>query len=700
MSFLAPLFLLGAAAVALPVIFHLIRRSSRERVPFSSLMFLLPTPPQVTRRSRLENILLLLLRCAVICLLAFAFARPFLSRPVTADPAANAGQKILVLLDTSASMRRPGVWEEAVEKAKAVFNSASAADQVACLAFDHATTTVLDFEQWALMPQGERAALSGKQLDALTPGWGSTRLGNALMNSCELFESTDKDELEHRRIVLITDLQEGSKLDGLQGFEWPQRMEVQVEIVGAKGNSNAGLHLASDPGHDDFAAPTGDAGLRLRISNSSDSKREQFQIGWRRPGQDGFVGGTIDAYIPPGQSRVVTAPVPEANLAVDRVALTGDDQEFDNTLFVAPAKTEQSKILFLGSEPETDPTQSLFYLRRAFPETRSLAVEVVARNPGTVLEDAELAEASLLVVNDVLPEEQVKAVRKYLEKDKAVLVPLSKLSLTPTLGAIIGQPQLAAEESADASYAMLGQIDFEHPLFAPFADSRYSDFTKIHFWKHRRLGLDEVSGTRIIARFDNGDPAIAEIPVGKGRVWVLTSGWSPDDSQLALSSKFVPLLYAMLEQGGALSEQRSHYVVGDVVNLPGASGAVTIRKPDTSEVQLSEAERFTGADQPGVYMITSVQPPARFAVNVAPEESRTAPMPVEDLERLGLPLERLAGSSPGQAKKRMEHLQSAELEGRQKLWRWLIVAALVVLVMETWLAGRVTRRPATVAVET
>jgi hypothetical protein len=34
------------------------------------------------------------------------------------------------------------------------------------------------------------------------------------------------------------------------------------------------------------------------------------------------------------------------------------------------------------------------------------------------------------------------------------------------------------------------------------------------------------------------------------------------------------------------------------------------------------------------------------------------------------------------------------LEGRQKLWRWLIVAALAVLLVETWLAGWITRRAA------
>ena len=78
MSFLTPLYVLGLAAVIAPLVFHLIRRSPRGEVPFSSLMFLTPTPPRLTRRSRLDNLLLLLLRAAALCVLAFAFARPFL----------------------------------------------------------------------------------------------------------------------------------------------------------------------------------------------------------------------------------------------------------------------------------------------------------------------------------------------------------------------------------------------------------------------------------------------------------------------------------------------------------------------------------------------------------------------------------------------------------------------------------------------
>ena len=130
MSFLAPLFLLGGLAVALPIVFHLIRRTSKEKMTFSSLMFLQPTPPRVTRRNRLENIFLLILRCLVLCLLALGFARPFLQKPMVPDPETGAGRKIIVLVDRSASMRREGMWPDAVAKAEEVLRKTVPADQV------------------------------------------------------------------------------------------------------------------------------------------------------------------------------------------------------------------------------------------------------------------------------------------------------------------------------------------------------------------------------------------------------------------------------------------------------------------------------------------------------------------------------------------------------------------------------------------
>jgi hypothetical protein len=84
-------------------------------------------------------------------------------------------------------------------------------------------------------------------------------------------------------------------------------------------------------------------------------------------------------------------------------------------------------------------------------------------------------------------------------------------------------------------------------------------------------------------------------------------------------------------------------------------------------------------------------------VNSDPSESRTAPLAVEELERLRLPLQASSPEAIKREEERRVRMQAAELEQRQKLWRWLIVGALAVLILETWLAGWLTRRQAQTA---
>src|SRR6185436_10184346 len=219
--------------------------------------------------------------------------------------------------------------------------------------------------------------------------------------------------------------------------------------------------------------------------------------------------------------------------------------------------------------------------------------------------------------------------------------------------------------------------------------------TKIHFWKYRRLDAKAFPGARSVAKFDNGDPAVLEVPVGKGRVLVLATGWQPEDSQLALSTKFVPLLYSALDYSGAATPPPEQYRVGDVVPLISAAATGTsgssVRAPDGSELNLSVGEtNFSRTMTPGIYNVAS-QPPKRFAVNLDAAESRTAPLPVDEFERLGMPMAHASATVAHEAARKVQ-LQTAELEGRQKLWRWFIVATLAVLLMETWLAGRTARR--------
>ncbi len=76
MSFLYPAFLLGAIAIAIPIVLHLLRRDVAPEVPFTAVRLLRRSPIQRSRRRRLQDLLLLAARVAALLLLAAAFARP------------------------------------------------------------------------------------------------------------------------------------------------------------------------------------------------------------------------------------------------------------------------------------------------------------------------------------------------------------------------------------------------------------------------------------------------------------------------------------------------------------------------------------------------------------------------------------------------------------------------------------------------
>ncbi len=701
MSFLTPFFLLGGLALAGPILYHLVRRTTRENRRFSSLMFLQPSPPRLSKRHRLEHILLLILRCAALALLALGFARPFLRQTPIDDPTVAQPRRIVVLLDISASMRRDGVWAAARTKVEEILRRVGPADHVAIFPFDKQAKALVSFEDWNRTPPADRVAFAVGRVGGITPGWSGTHLGNALVTAAEALGENEEGKAAPgpRQIVLVTDLQAGSRLDALQAYEWPKGVELVVDAVKARNVTNAGAQLVAD-GPDSNRAV--DAPVRVRVTNATESTREQFKLGWTRAAGAGaagiaaseFIGTPLDAYVPPGQSRVFSVPVPKGVTGLEQISLRGDDEDFDNTVFFIPPAQQRSTALWIGRDGAGDTKQPLFFLGRAFSETPRVAVQVVAASPAVPLLPTDVKAANIIFISDVISPETAAALRDEVTAGKTVvLVPkTADAAMNATVGALLGAPGVRLDEARPTNYAMFADIDFQHPLFAPFADPRYSDFTKIHFWKFRRLDPTTVPGLRVVAKFDTGDPALVELPVGKGRVYLLASGWHPEDSQLAVSSKFVPLLWSLLEQAGGVSNLGTQFAVGDSVTLPPEIAAATIRLPGGANEPLAAGvASFAQTERPGIYELAGGVRAQRFAVNLDANESRTTPLGADELEQLGVPVARGKTDATAPVENKTI-LQGLEAEGRQKLWRWFIAATLAVLLVESALAGWTARR--------
>ena len=704
MSFLYPLFLAGIAAVSLPIILHMIRRQTRKRVTFSSLMFLRTAVPRFKNRSHLENLPLLILRCIILCLLAFAFSRPFFPREA-GDARVPVARRIVLLLDASASMRRTGMWNRAISEAQSALRDVSGADRVCVMKFDQGTETLIGFEQWDAMESARRTAVAAEQLSKLSPGWASTNLGQALVSAAEAIEDDEVNDEQQKyrthRIVLISDLQKGSSVEALQAYEWPEALELELKLIDAAGSTNAALQLITS--RDQPARKAGDELPRIRITNTPDAAAERFALSWAGENPAGTSDRKTEVYVPAGHSVVVRAPQRTDNSAPGKLILTGDDHDFDNALYMAPRLTHKVNILFMASDSAGDFEGMLYYVQRAFRATGSIDPAVISRSAENLTE-ADVTAAHLIIAADAISPEHIGPVRRYLESGRTVLLVMKSPDSAKTIAALAGIESIESQEADVSTYAMLNRIEFKHPLLAPFSEPRFGDFTGIHFWKHRQIKVDDLPDAEVLAWFDSNDPALFELHVSKGSLLVLASGWHPSDSQLALSSKFVPLLYSVLEYGGIFANRQSQYFVGDYVPISSGSGSesanLEIRKPDDSIIPFNAGqESFTQTDLPGIYTIKSSAGNQVFALNLPAKECRTAAMTIEDLEMLGVSVGAALRGRPNEDNANYRLGQTHRiaptlvLESEQKIWRWIFIGLLAVSFIEIALAGWLTRCP-------
>jgi len=756
MSVMAWLFGLGALAIAFPFLFHLIRRTPKGQTEFSSLMFLQPSPPTLTRRSRLENLLLLSMRCAAIGLIAFAFMRPFFRGSDTIGEFEVANRRVALLLDNSASMQRGDLWEQAKDQVNEILEKLEPGDDVSLLTFDDTVDSIVEFDD-GTQTAIDRVDLIRNQLKQIKPSWARSDLGGALVTVSDQLDvwrdsirAQDETATARLQIYVVSDMAKGSKTESLQGYQTPQNL------------SNATVSLLEQIPEED------DPSLRVRVVNSQQSDVEQFSVSWLDESNKQN-DEPIPFYVAPGTSRVLAVDLADAINAREFV-VSGDTESFDNSFFVVPPKQQELQIIHLGNHDPDDAEQPHFYLKRCLVETPTRKVSLVGGKAGVEMFDLAAEQPALVVVTEKLDPAVQTRLDRYLDSAGTLLVLLGNNEVAHSTSKWTGVKSVddANLESTDPeNYSMLAELDFSSQLLQPFADSRFNDFTKIRFWRHTKVTVDQ-DVARVVARFDNDDPAIWRRDLESGAiVFAMSSGWQPRDSQLALSSKFVPLINSIVEIAANVPELDRSLVVGQPIEFPAADSLEEERvmlKPDGSrEVIEATQTRFVGVDQPGIYrlvsksnrvqttrfesgtsqvemgaeramtnlngssgsagalpsqksrsqnspiqkaseLISQTNSQARasdleskklesemptgtaFAVNVDRAESITATIPVENLEALAVKIGEQKTASAELAQ--MRQMRDRDIEDRQKVWKWLILGAIVLLIAETWLASR------------
>lgn len=120
MSFLHGGLLFGALLFAVPLIIHLLNRQRHRKRPWAAMDFLIRAYRKTRSRLRNENLLLLLLRCLIPVVLAFAIARPVLRETAALVGPGRADHHVVVVDSTySTGFQRDG-GQSSFDRARAL----------------------------------------------------------------------------------------------------------------------------------------------------------------------------------------------------------------------------------------------------------------------------------------------------------------------------------------------------------------------------------------------------------------------------------------------------------------------------------------------------------------------------------------------------------------------------------------------------
>jgi hypothetical protein len=677
MLFLAPLFFVALAGLAIPVLLHLTQREKKQVQRFPSLMFVRRIPYQAVRRRKIHNWLLLFVRLAALALLITAFARPLIRQVDAVVPQGDGAREVVVLLDNSYSMGYGDRWDQARKTAESEIAKLNASDRGSIVLFSSGADILV-------RSSAERAKLQAA-LTTAKVGAGSTRFGPALKVAGSILADS---KLPRREAILISDFQRGG-WRGEEGARLPQGAILTPAMVkGAVDRANAGV-----------------TGVTFARSSFSNQERVAVTAGLinrsDRPVQGLMVKLTIDG-IPVGSRPVSLEPNGSGAVTFDPVTLSAvnrrgtvtipdDALNADNqyNFVLSPAQPMRVTIVDRG------PADARRYLVDALSVGAAPRFDAVTRQP-EALTDEDLRKSAVVIVNDTaVVSALARRLTRFVYDGGGLFVAAGERASWPQdvtgLPTTYGSPADRTRGEA----ARIGALEYGHAVFEPFRGPRSGNFATALVFEYRRVTADK--GAQVLARFDSGSPALVEGRVGKGRVLVWATGLDNLSSDLPLKPVFPVFIQQTMRYLAAYTEPQPWRTVGQVLDPSVAAGqkagngARVVLTPSGQRLPLVEDEsgEVLELTEEGFYEIrsagTTATDVAVIASNVDPAEGDLTPMDPKDI---ALAASAPAGTAGGGAATPMT---PEAQESNQRLWWYLLCAGVLVLGAETLLSNRMAK---------
>jgi hypothetical protein len=696
MSFLAPLMLIGLAAIAVPIAIHLIGRARAKVVRFAALDFLMATKRRTARRLRLRERLLLALRILVCLALALALAKPFASCK-RAGPAVTRGPQgaVLVIDDSFASgyvIDGKTLLRAEIEEAQRLLHQLGPEAEVAVVRTSEGADLPSELSRDHLRLRD--------QLAALTPSARPSDTTRALARAAQLLAGSN-----HRShtVILLSPLAR----TGFRPSEPPWGADGPALLVADIRHGAALPNLAVVRAQALPDAGVGSRGIKVNaeVANFGPSAVTGVEVSLRVAG-DVVARGVLD--LGPGERRVksflASLPANQRSANVS-VSVPGDALAVDDTRWLRARLRDEIRVLLVDGDPRTTrQDDELFYAEAALrPGDTGDSGTALTTITVDELAKTDLAGADVVVLANVpaLPVAQVAALASWVKAGGGLLVaggdrvdPAAyERTMLPLVPQSLRDPidtGWGPTSDRDGRALHLVKWEADHPIFAPFGKDA-PGLADARFMKVLLLGpTTDTQDRKVLARFTNGGAALVEATSGQGRLLLYTSTLDRDWNDLPIHPGYLPLMQQAVRHLARTQRDAGgeEHLVGRSVVLPtGDLKKVEVHGPDGLGA-VFEGERLAGrrsvrfgkTDRPGVYTVVGTERTGAsrgrdelaFAVNLDPRGSDLTAAAATELPASGTSTNAPAAPTPY----------------RLELWHALAAAILILLLAEALLSQR------------
>jgi hypothetical protein len=641
-------FLFTTAAVALPIVIHLLLKPRARRVDIGSLRFLKQALKDSTRRRKLRRWFLLALRIAAVLLLALLFARPYFGK------AGGLGQEreVILLLDQSASM-------SAIQVGRTFFDRAQEAAEKIIQGLPDGTRTHLAYFD----AQGADA-LNEARIDwRRQPGYAGTDYLQALRWARDIAVNSKRPE---RKVYLFTDLQRsgvrGGTFDGL-----PPGVELEVVEIGKALLAN--LAVEGVEAIDPLIRPKQPLLVTANLLNAGQFPARKVQARLVLESDAGKLPIQFESVDLPSTSRQAvrfSTAIQKPGLYKGYVEIAStDDFALDNRRYLAIEARLPDRVLLVDGEPGVSVYgNETYYLEAALrlrlplkggsitpyePERLAWANEAAL---------PDLRDFRLLVLCNVasMPEEGVLRLRRFVLGGGSLLFFTGKHVRAEGYEPFTAAGWLPARVVGPAAPGLyrFDHWDKEHPILKPFSDPQQGDLRRLVF--HQVTKLEPTPGAKVLAAVQTGEPLLLESRLERGKILLFASSADRDWSSWPETRLYVPLIHQLV-------------------------GYLTERLPENQRVQ----EKPAGSGKEAEPGITSVENTV-VVRNLDPTESEMERLTEEQFRKAyHLPLldadianRRAAAAANG----------ASGSERPDEIWTYVVWLLLIVLVGELFVANR------------